>query len=45
MKRDKWLQGRANIRWIKAWLECLCENRPVVLFKTEAMQLQLYFGE
>jgi hypothetical protein len=45
MKRVKWLQGRANIKWIRAWLECLVEEREVVLFKTERHQLQLFLGE
>jgi len=45
MKRAKWLQGRANIKWIKAWLECLTEQRQVVLFKTEQRQLSLFIGE
>lgn len=42
MKQSKWLQGRANIRWIKAWLECLCDDRPVVLFKTTPRQKELF---
>jgi len=41
MKQTKWLQGRANIRWIKSWLEWLVEEREVVLFKTEQRQLEL----
>lgn len=44
MKKTKWLQGRANIKWIKAWLECLVEERQVVLFKTEQQQLQLFLN-
>jgi len=33
MNRQQWLakreQGRANIRWLKAYLECLNERRKV----------------
>ena len=41
MKTTK-IQGRMNIMWIKAYLECLFEAREVVVLESEARQLELY---
>lgn len=41
MKTTK-IQGRMNIMWIKAYLECLFDAREVEVLKSEAKQLELY---
>jgi hypothetical protein len=45
MRSKQWqvkqAQGKANIRWIKAYLECLFDGRQVDVFKTEQKQLEL----
>ena len=35
-------RGRANIRWIKAYLECLFDGRDVVVLAHEQRQLELF---
>lgn len=42
MKRDKFIAGRMSIRWIKAYLECLFENRPHTVLKQHKQQLELF---
>ena len=46
MNKHQWLakqaQGRANIRWIKAYLECLFDGRDVVVLAHEQRQLVLF---
>jgi len=37
----KQVQGRANIRWIKAYLECLFDGRDVFVLASEQRQLEL----
>jgi hypothetical protein len=38
----KQAQGRANIRWIKAYLECLFDGRDVFVLAHEQRQLDLF---
>jgi hypothetical protein len=45
MNRELWAikqaNGRANIRWIHAYLECLFDNRDVHVLSSEQKQLEL----
>ena len=36
------IQGRMNIMWIKAYLECLFDARDVYVLESEAKQLELF---
>lgn len=46
MNKYQWLakreQGRANIRWIRAYLECLFDGRDVYVLAHEQRQLDLF---
>jgi hypothetical protein len=39
---QKRMQGRANIRWIKAYLECLFDGRDVHVLASEQRRLDLF---
>ena len=40
MRTPKW-QGRMYVQWLKAYLECLFEQRDVVVLERHRMQLEL----
>ena len=40
MRTSKY-HGRLYIQWLKAYLECLFENREVVVIERHRMQLEL----
>jgi hypothetical protein len=45
MNKELWAikqaHGKANIRWIRAYLECLFDNRAVHVFANQQKQLEL----
>lgn len=42
MTHDQRIYGRNSIRWIKAYLECLFEDRPHTVLQTYKKQLELF---
>lgn len=40
--QDMQAKGKANIRWIKAYLECLFDGRDVFVLAHEQRQLDLF---
>lgn len=42
MTKEQRIYGRHSIRWIKAYLECLFDNRPHTVLHTAKRQLELF---